>query len=43
MQGDKKNRDGQITLILLRGIGQSFVQHGVSTAKLQQFWQTVLN
>jgi 3-dehydroquinate synthase len=42
MSGDKKNSDGAITLILLRGIGQAFVQKGVSRQQLATFWHEVL-
>ncbi|MBP7253741.1 MAG: 3-dehydroquinate synthase [Alphaproteobacteria bacterium] len=42
MAGDKKNRDGAVTLILLRGIGQAFVQPGVSLSELEDFWRNVL-
>ena len=37
MQGDKKNRDGQITLILTKGIGQAFVARHVSEAECWRF------
>lgn len=37
MKGDKKNKDGQITLILARGIGQAFVDHHVDEASLAAF------
>lgn len=39
LQGDKKNRDGKITLILTRGIGQAFVAHQVSETDLTEFLQ----
>lgn len=42
MAGDKKNRDGKITLILLRGVGQAFVQPGVETDRVERFWREVL-
>lgn len=42
MAGDKKNRDGAVTLILLRGIGQAFAQPGVPLIQLEQFWRSVL-
>jgi 3-dehydroquinate synthase len=29
MQGDKKNTGGQLNMILLRGIGQAFVEKNV--------------
>ena len=32
---DKKNRDGKLTFILARGIGQAFVQHGVDPAAVR--------
>jgi 3-dehydroquinate synthase len=32
MRADKKNRDGKLTFILARGIGQSFVRRGVDGA-----------
>jgi 3-dehydroquinate synthase len=37
MRGDKKNRDGQITLILTNGIGQAFVAHHVNETDLTGF------
>ncbi len=42
MAGDKKNRDGKITLILLRDIGQAFVQTGVTAESVTAFWQEIL-
>ena len=39
MQGDKKNRDGQITLILTKGIGQAFVTRHISEVELMAFLQ----
>jgi 3-dehydroquinate synthase len=39
MRGDKKNRDGQITLILAKGIGQAFVAHHVNETDLMAFLQ----
>lgn len=42
MAGDKKNRDGAVTLILLRGIGQAFVQPGVTLTQLEDFWRSVI-
>lgn len=42
MAGDKKNRDGKITLILLRDIGQAFVKTNIDTAMIEQFWQSQL-
>ena len=35
MAHDKKNRDGKLTFILARGIGQAFVQHGVDPAAVR--------
>ena len=40
MQGDKKNRDGQITLILAKGIGQAFVDRHISQTELLAFLET---
>ncbi len=40
MQSDKKNRDGQITLILSRGIGKAFVAPHISETDLLAFLQT---
>jgi 3-dehydroquinate synthase len=37
MQGDKKNRDGRITLILSKGIGRMFVAPDVSESDLRTF------
>ena len=37
MQGDKKNRGGQMTLILTKGIGQAFVARHVSETDLLAF------
>lgn len=37
MRQDKKNVDGQLTLILTRGIGQAFVSRGESEAELLEF------
>lgn len=37
MQGDKKNRDGRITLILVKSIGKSYVARGVSEGQLMTF------
>lgn len=42
MAGDKKNRDGRITLILAKGIGKSFIAEGVESTKLEQFWKKAL-
>lgn len=39
MRGDKKNKEGQITLILTRGIGKAFVAHQVNETDLQGFLQ----
>lgn len=48
MRGDKKNKDGRITLILTKGIGQTFVEHCIGEAELlaflkKKFGQGVLN
>lgn len=37
MRGDKKNKDGHITLILAKGIGQAFVDHHMSETELKKF------
>jgi 3-dehydroquinate synthase len=37
MKADKKNYDGKMTLILAKGIGQSFVAHDVQEASLMEF------
>jgi 3-dehydroquinate synthase len=37
MQGDKKNRDGNITLILTKGIGKAFVANNIREADLKKF------
>lgn len=37
MRGDKKARDGKITLVLLRGIGQAFVARDVDEKRLSAF------
>ncbi len=37
MAQDKKVRDGKLTLILVRGIGQAFTSREVTTAKVQDF------
>jgi len=34
---DKKNSDGKLTFILVRGIGQAFIQKGVEKAFLREF------
>jgi len=39
MHGDKKNTDGQITLILTKGIGQAFVARHISEVELRAFLQ----
>ncbi len=42
MEQDKKVRDGQLTLVLLRGIGQSFVANGVPRDAIRDFLQAQL-
>ncbi len=37
MGQDKKVRDGKLTLILVRGIGQAFVSRDVSTETVHAF------
>ena len=37
MRGDKKNKDGHITLILVKGIGQAFVDRHISDTELLAF------
>jgi shikimate kinase/3-dehydroquinate synthase len=37
MAQDKKVKDGQLTFILARGIGQSFVARGVAAADVRAF------
>jgi len=37
MRGDKKNKDGNITLILAKGVGQAFVARDISEAELLVF------
>jgi len=37
MRGDKKNKDGHITLILAKGIGQAFVDRHISETELLAF------
>jgi 3-dehydroquinate synthase len=39
MQGDKKNKDGRLTLILARGIGKAFVSRDADEAALTRFLQ----
>lgn len=41
MRGDKKAQDGKLTLILMRGIGQSFVARDVDDAALLAFLKQV--
>lgn len=41
MRGDKKAQDGKLTLILLRGIGKSFVARDVDEAALLSFLEQV--
>tara|TARA_R110002051_G_scaffold291661_1_gene355765 strand:+ start:5164 stop:6270 length:1107 start_codon:yes stop_codon:yes gene_type:complete len=40
MVGDKKAEDGRLTLILVRGIGQAFVERNVDAVGLIQFLRT---
>lgn len=42
MAGDKKNRDGKITLILAKGIGQAFVAPGIEKERIETFWDKTL-
>jgi len=42
MGQDKKARDGQLTLILAKGIGQSFVAKGVDPAPIRALWRSFL-
>ena len=42
MEQDKKVRDGQLTLVLLRGIGQSFVASDVPRETIRDFLQAQL-
>jgi 3-dehydroquinate synthase len=42
MEQDKKVQDGQLTLVLLRGIGQSFVAGGVPRDSIRDFLQAQL-
>ncbi len=42
MAGDKKNRDGKITLILTRGIGRAFIAEAIDAAGIETFWRQVL-
>jgi len=39
MKGDKKNKDGKITLILTKGIGQAFVSRQIGETELTAFLQ----
>lgn len=41
MRGDKKAQDGKLTLILMRGIGKSFVARGTDEAALLTFLKQV--
>ena len=41
MRQDKKNEGGQLTLILARGIGQSFIAKGVSETDLLAYLQDI--
>lgn len=42
MRGDKKNRDGGITLVLARGIGKAFVDRRVDGEALKEFLERSL-
>ena len=42
MAGDKKNREGTITLILAHNIGQAYIASGIPPAQLEAFWGEVL-
>ncbi len=42
MMQDKKTLNGQLTLILARGIGHCFLDRTVPEAEIVQFWQEVL-
>ncbi len=42
MEQDKKVRDGQLTLVLLRGIGQAFVANDVPRETIRDFLQAQL-
>lgn len=42
MAHDKKNRDGQLTLILARGIGQAFVTQEAPVADIHAVWHAAL-
>jgi len=37
MKGDKKNKNGEITLVLSRGIGKTFISHGVDEKEIKSF------
>jgi 3-dehydroquinate synthase len=37
MQKDKKVKDGRLTLILVRGIGEAFIVQDVAPALLEEF------
>lgn len=41
MRGDKKNRDGKMTLILMKGIGRAFVARDADEAAVLSFLQTM--
>ncbi len=43
MAGDKKVRGGQITFILARGIGESFIAHQISRAEVKNFISQAIN
>ena len=40
MSQDKKVREGRLTLVLVRGIGEAFVTRDVDTEALRHFLQT---
>ena len=42
MAQDKKVRDGQLTFILARGIGQSFIAPGIDAAEVRAFLEAEL-
>ncbi len=43
MMQDKKNMAGQLVLILMRGIGQSFIDRKADAALVQKFWGDCLS
>lgn len=42
MGQDKKARDGKLTLVLTRGIGQAFVAHDVNPSSIRSLWQSMV-